>query len=321
MIKKLISKIIFFTVIFIIFVSVSIVAFLFTFNKVWDAISTPIVSVPKLTGLSIKDAVKITGDLNLILKIKEEVQNENYPEGYIVSQSPKPGVKIREENPVEVIIATKSLSKIVPNLLGFNIYEAEEKLSEKGINLLRKAYVYDSVIEKDVIISQFPAPGTLLGKEPGVSLLISKGKKPLSMPLLYGLDIEEAEYVSGLLGLVVKDVRDYNIEEKPDGEVIYQSIEPGSKIRKGDEISFGIVNNGRLRTGKYETEIQFSFLVPYEKSSFKVKIVKRDDSGDKIIIDKTLKSGERILKKVKVKGVSKLYIYLDGILYEIRRVN
>ena len=321
LIKKLITKIIFFTIIFVIFISVSIAAFLFTFNKVWNAISTPVISAPKLVGLSIKDAVKVTGDLNLILKIKSEVQDKNYPEGYIISQNPPPGTKIREENPVEVVIATKSLTKTVPNLLGFNIYDAEEKLSEVGINLLRKAYVYDSVVEKDVVISQFPPPGTLLGKEPGVSLLISKGKKPFFMPSFYGLDIEEAEYISGLLGLKVKDIKDYDIEEIPDGEVVYQSIEPGEEIKKGNEISFGIVSNGKFRTGKYEAEIIFNFSVPDERPEFKVKIVKRDETGDKVLINKTLKGGSSIKGKTVVKGISKLYISLDGILYEIRRVN
>ncbi len=321
MIKKFLERILFFSVLFVVFVSVSIVAFLFTFNQVWEVISTPTISVPKLVGLPIKDAVKVTGDLNLILKIKDEVQDETQPEGYIISQDPPPGAKMREENPIYVVIATRSLSKKVPNMVGLSIYDAEERLSEKGISLVRKAYVYDDVVDPDTVIAQFPSPGVLLGKEPGVSLLISKGKKPLEMPSLYGLDIEEAEYVASLVGLNIGEIVEYNIENMPDGEVIYQDIPPGTQIKKGDLLSLGIAKNGTFRTGAYSGKVSFQFIVPYEREKFTVKIIKRDDNGDKVVVKGKFKGGEKIEKTVTVSGVSKLYISLDGILYEVRRIN
>ncbi len=321
MIRKFLEKLIFFSVLFVVFISVSIVAFLFTFNEVWEVISTPTVAVPKLVGLSIKDAVKITGDLNLILKIKDEVQDETQPEGYVVSQDPPPGSKIREENPVEVIIATRSLSKKVPNMVGLSIYDAEEALSEKGIDLVRKAYVYDDVVDVDTVIAQYPPPGVLLGKEPGVSLLISKGKKPLFMPSLYGLDVEEAEYIASLLGLKVEGIEEYNIEDMPDGEVIYQSISPQKEIEEGESLSLGIVRNGLFRSGSYNAKVSFRFMVPSERPKFFVKIIKRDDKGDKVLVKGELAGGKIIEKSVDVNGVTKLYISLDGILYEVRRIN
>ncbi len=321
MIKKIIGKLLYFSILFMIFVSVSIVAFLFTFNEVWNVISTPTISVPKLVGLSIKDAVKITGDLNLILKIKEEVQDPTQPEGYIISQDPPPGQKIREQNPIEVVIATRSLSKIIPNVVGLSIYKAEEILSEKGLDIVRKAYVYDEIVDEDTIISQFPPPGVSLGKEPGMSLLISKGKGEVQMPALYNLDEEEAEYVASLLGLKVEEVKEYNIPYLPDGEVIYQSISPGENIKGDETLILGVVKNGRFKTGSYTKEVYFNFTVPSERPVFLVKIIKRDDSGDRVLIDEKVSGGKLIRQKVVVKGIAKLYISLDGILYEVRRIN
>lgn len=321
MIKRLLEKIIVFSIFLIIFVSVSILAFLFTFNEVWNLISTPTISVPQLVGLSLKDAVRITGRLNLILKIEKEVQSDTHPDGYIISQEPKAGTKIREENPIEVVIVTRSLSKKVPNLIGYSVYDAEEKLSEAGMNLIRKAYVYDDIVDKDVVISQSPSPGDILGTSEGVSLLISKGKRPYKMPSLYGLDLEEGEYIVHLLGLEVKGIKKFNIEDMPDGQIIYQSIEAGKEVKKGDFIVIGIAENGNFKTGSYSTKVSFEFAVPPEREKFRVKIVKRDDTGDRILIDKELAGGEVVKYKVEVNGITKLYISLDGILYEVRRIN
>ncbi len=321
MIKKIIGKLIYFSILFMIFVSVSIIAFLFTFNEVWNVISTPTISVPKLVGLPIKDAVKITGNLNLILKIKEEVQDPTQPEGYIISQDPPPGQKIREENPIEVVIATRSLSKIVPNVVGLSIYKAEETLSEEGLDIVRKAYVYDDVVDEDTVISQVPAPGIPLGAEPGVSLLVSKGKRPIKMPALYNLDIEEAEYIVSLLGLKVDEVKEYNITYLPDGEVVYQSIPSGDEVKKDDALTLGVVKNGQFKTGSYTNKVSFNFIVPSGRPAFLVKIIKRDDGGDKILINKKVSGGKVISQTVTVNGVTKLYISLDGILYEVRRIN
>lgn len=321
MFKKLLEKIILYSVLFTIFVALGIAAFLFTFNTVWNIISSPTISTPNFVGLSLKDAVKIAGELDLILKIKNEVQDDTHPEGYIISQEPSPGAKIREESSIKIVIVTRSLGEKVPNLIGLSIYGAEEKLSEKNIPLSRKAYVYDDIVDVDTVISQYPPPGTTLGRESGVSLLISKGKKPIKMPLLCGLDVENAEYIIGLLGLSLVNIKRFDIEDKPDGEVIYQSISYGKEIKGGDEISLGIVQNGQFRSGKYNVVVSYKFLVPEGKSSFRVKIIKRDDSGDKVLVDKNMKGGSLFTGKTDVKGVAKLYISLDDVIYEIRRIN
>ena len=320
--SKIIRKTIFVFIFIFIFFASSIFAFIFTFNMVFKIISSPLVYVPKLEGSNLKDAVVQTGKLDLILKIEKEVHNSDLPDGYIISQDPPYGRTVREGADIKIIIASSTMSEKVPNVIGLSQVEAENILENKSIKIAKRSFVYDDRLENGIVISQFPPPDSSLDRESGASLLISKGKKTLTMPPLYHLDIEEAEYILSLLGVEIKDVKHFLQNTGIGGEVIYQNIVPGDTIKKGDSVILGVLDNDNsYKSGDYQNNINFAFIVPGNFQKVKVKIILRDDQGDNTFVDNTFTSGDIIHKKIKVMGISKVYISLDSILYEIRRVN
>ena len=73
---------------------------------------------------------------------------------------------------------------VVPELVGRGVVDALQQLSDMGLNTKVKGSEYTSLIPKNHIISQDPAPGTLIKEGRDVRIIFSKGSKSIIMPQL-----------------------------------------------------------------------------------------------------------------------------------------
>ncbi len=122
----------------------------------------------------------------------------------------------------------------VPDVCGQNVKDAGEILMAAGFQVI-PTRVYSTEAE-GTVIEQDPAAGTMAAEAASVRLKVSKGQEKISMPDVRFMELEKAREKLDELGLVLAETQMKNSNEVAEGLVITQSIEPGTKVSKGQKV-------------------------------------------------------------------------------------
>ena len=161
----------------------------------------------------------------------EEFSDE-YPKGQVIRTNPVAGTPLTEGQKVEVYYSAGPMivTEKMPDVVGLNYATAMKRLDDlgfKNVKIIRK----ESEEDKDVVIDQSVERYTEIDTTEEIILTISKGSgvKENVVPKVEGLPLKDA----------VKLLNDFdftNVEEeyvysdRPENEVLYQSIAQGTKI-------------------------------------------------------------------------------------------
>lgn len=136
----------------------------------------------------------------------------------------------------------------VPSFVGLD----ESALAEAENCELQISYEYSSTAPAGTVISQTPRAGAerklFLGERSyPVSLCISAGKTPITVPELYTVSARDARLMLKNLGIPVRVIEEYS-PEHPRGAVISSSHASGSTILDGQTLTLRVSLGERVRT-------------------------------------------------------------------------
>ena len=89
---------------------------------------------------------------NFYIRLKEEVYDENYEEGRIISQTVEAGSTVPQNTPIGVVVSKGSKMRTVPNIIGKTVSEASKELESAGLALGDQAEEYSDDVESGKII-------------------------------------------------------------------------------------------------------------------------------------------------------------------------
>jgi serine/threonine-protein kinase len=192
-----------------------------------------IARVPELTGLSPAEAEAALGEVGLALGEQGQESSDTVQEGLVVTQSPAPGVEVREESAVAVNISTGPELYPVPDVTGGGVQEAQAELAEAGFSLGSQTGESSDEVPEGGIISQDPAAGT--GAEAGtaVGVTVSTGPEVIVVPNVVGQDWVTAAQTLQAEGLSVYQRVNKVPSNEPENTVL--STNPGA----GEEVEVG----------------------------------------------------------------------------------
>jgi hypothetical protein len=139
---------------------------------------------------------------------------------------------------------------VVPDVAGLTMYDANDKIIERGFTVGTITYEYSYTVPAGSVISQNPAPGQ---QECGstVSYVASKGAWPCIIPNVAGLTMSDANSLIIGSGFAVGDISYGYSDTVPAGYVISQNPAPGPSEECDLAISYiaslgPIPRNGRV---------------------------------------------------------------------------
>ncbi len=211
---------------FIVFFCITVAAGYVTFMILTSAKS---IEVPHLKGKSLLEANEILSGMKLYLKIEGEQYDMEIPSGYILKQKIPAGEKIKEGRTIRVVISKGPHVRYMPDFTGIRLKDAEEMVAMQNINIKKVIYVHSDSIEKDIVISQRPAPEEKGEKE--LTLIVSSGDYDVRYycPDFIGKSVGEAKELAKSLGLELEI-------SGPGEKITNQDPQPESIVRKGDII-------------------------------------------------------------------------------------
>jgi eukaryotic-like serine/threonine-protein kinase len=118
----------------------------------------------------------------------------------------------------------------VPSIMNMTVIEADKELGKAGLDLKIEGEDFDSVIPSGKIIRQDVPPGKTVKEKRAIKIVISKGPKVLSIPLLVNETIQNAESILLQKGLRIGKVIIVHSEAIQKGIIVAQRPEPDDKL-------------------------------------------------------------------------------------------
>ena len=203
------------------------------------------VQVPDLRGMTEDQAKEELKKYNLGIRVENERQPSNqYAEGEIMSQDPAPDEEVEAHTTVTVVLSSGEEAKttVVPNVVGREESEAEQMLQDANLTVVHGEAQYSDDVDEGKVISSSPEAGTEVEEGTEVTIVVSLGAEPATVPDLRGRQASEAESALADAGLSGSSSEEYS-DDVAEGQVISQSIDPGEKVDKGTTVSY-VVSRG-----------------------------------------------------------------------------
>ncbi|WP_084130531.1 Stk1 family PASTA domain-containing Ser/Thr kinase [Demequina sp. NBRC 110055] len=172
--------------------------------------------------------------------VETEYTNDDVVAEGIVIES-EPSANARALNGAEVVITVSQGPRMteVPDVVGDAQADAEETLTDAGFTLGETRTENDDTVPAGEVLSMTPGAGETIRHDSTVTLTVSEGPAPITIPDLTGMTEDEA--VAALKEYAIEPTIEYGrTEDVETGEVYAQSAEPNSDGFRTQEMSITV---------------------------------------------------------------------------------
>lgn len=222
-----------------------------------------------IRGMSVEDAQKAVDRLKLDLTVFAfETKQSDKKDGTILEQDVKAGDTVKRGSQINVVIAGKgdSTSEMVkvPSVIGKTKSSAKSTLESAGFSVTFEYGDYNDSVAADVVTAQSPSAKNKAAKGSTVTVTLSPGQKPITVPNVVGASQSHAESALAGAGLKYTYADSQYSDTVPAGNVI-------SQTKSGETVAAGTTITLTLSKGKQEISTNVSKGISYSGEGTVVK--------------------------------------------------
>lgn len=222
-----------------------------------------------IRGMSVDDAQKAVDRLKLDLTVFAfETKQSDEKDGTILEQDVKAGDTVKRGSQINVVIAGKgdSTSEMVkiPSVIGKTKSSAKSTLESAGFSVTFEYGDYNDSVAADVVTAQSPSAKKQAAKGSTVTVTLSPGQKPITVPNVVGASQSHAESALAGAGLKYTYADSQYSDTVPAGNVINQT-------KSGETVAAGTTITLTLSKGKQEISTNVSKGISYSGEGTVVK--------------------------------------------------
>lgn len=223
-----------------------------------------------IRGMSVEDAQKAVDRLKLDLTVFAfETKQSDEKDGTILDQDVKAGDTVKRGSQINVVIAGKgdSTSEMVkiPSVIGKTKSSAKSTLESAGFSVTFEYGDYNDSVAADVVTAQSPSAKKQAAKGSTVTVTLSPGQKPITVPNVVGASQSHAESALAGAGLKYTYADSQYSDTVPAGSVI-------SQTKSGETVAAGTTITLTLSKGKQEISTNVSKGISYSGEGTVVKV-------------------------------------------------
>lgn len=209
-----------------------------------------------IRGMSVEDAQKAVDRLKLDLTVFAfETKQSDEKDGTILDQDVKAGDTVKRGSQINVVIAGKgdSTSEMVkvPSVIGKTKSSAKSTLESAGFSVTFEYGDYNDSVAADVVTAQSPSGKNQAAKGSTVTVTLSPGQKPITVPNVVGYSQSQAESALAGAGLKYTYADSQYSDTVSAGNVI-------SQTKSGETVAAGTTITLTLSKGKQEISTNVS---------------------------------------------------------------
>lgn len=222
-----------------------------------------------IRGMSVEDAQKAVDRLKLDLTVFAfETKQSDQKDGTILEQDVKAGDTVKRGSQINVVIAGKgdNTSEMVkiPSVIGKTKSSAKSTLESAGFSVTFEYGDYNDSVAADVVTAQSPSAKNKAAKGSTVTVTLSPGQKPITVPNVVGASQSHAESALAGAGLKYTYADSQYSDTVPAGNVI-------SQTKSGETVAAGTTITLTLSKGKQEISTNVSKGISYSGEGTVVK--------------------------------------------------
>ena len=203
-----------------------------------------------IRGMSVEDAQERVDRLKLDLTVfAYETRQSDEEEGTILEQDVKAGDVVKRGTQINVVIAGKgdNTSEMVkiPSVIGKTKSSAKSTLESAGFNVNFEYGDYNDSVAADVVTAQSPSAKNQAAKGSTVTVTLSPGQKPITVPNVVGYTQSQAESALSGAGLKYTYADSQYSDTVAAGSVI-------SQTKSGETVAAGTTITLTLSKGKQQ---------------------------------------------------------------------
>jgi serine/threonine-protein kinase len=186
-------------------------------------------AVPSLTGATPTTAERLLSEAGLRWRFTS-ASSEDVPGFRVISWTPSQGLH-RQGTVVTVVLSSGPAPRVLPDLAGASYSDAAAKL--QGLRLVpARQNAFSDTIAQGNVISSTPGPGTSVGRDSTVTLVVSAGPDMVTVPDVLGANVAGATRSLQDAGLKVANVFGF-----PSGRVFFTSPPAGSRVHRDSSVN------------------------------------------------------------------------------------
>lgn len=190
-----------------------------------------------LTNMSIENVLQFYAGTGITIMQKDEYSNE-VDKGYVIRTEPMPNQPLDDDAVITVYVSKGAEQKMVPDLRNSNVSNAQSVLRDMELSAVI-TYEYSDTVDKDCVISQYPAGNTEVDAGSVIKLTVSKGKEMVAVPMVVGSSVDNAQSRLKDAGFVVvieyKETSSYQ-----EGTVISSNPTEGTELPIGSTVTLTV---------------------------------------------------------------------------------
>ena len=250
------------TILLVILAAILVGGGIFAYNKLNEFFnrSGGVVIVPDFRGLHTSEIMKMKPS-GIEVVTREQKHDDRQPKGHVIAQYPEPGTPVKPGKQVLITVSLGLQKVSVPDLIGKSMREVNVKLMNSQLILGNSAYVYSDTVPPDRIVGQSPLSSEEYGVNKNVDLLISLGKKSITLPLpnLIGTNLDAAKTKIKSWGFNVGRIYSKPDSNKQKYQVISTNPSPYSYLRKGEIVNILVSSGSDSGTANADDIKKFEF--------------------------------------------------------------
>lgn len=195
-------------------------------------------TVPNVVGMTQAAAsTAITGE-GLVVGTVTQAYSETVPSGRVISQNPVAGTIVSLGSAVALVVSQGREPGTVPNVVGLPQASAQTIIVASRLTVGAVTNAYSETVPSGSVISQNPTAGTVVPAGSAVSMVVSLGPEPGTVPNIVGMTRSSAESAITAAGLTVGTVTEAYSDTVAVGRVISQDPTAGSLVASGSAVAF-----------------------------------------------------------------------------------
>jgi eukaryotic-like serine/threonine-protein kinase len=201
---------------------------------------------PQLVNMTREQAEQKAGQEGFRLVYGDGAYNESVTKDVVLAQDPNVDERIVKGGTITLTLSLGPERYPVPDVTGMELAAAKGELEQVKLKIKEGAGKYSDTVPQGVVISSNPKADTALKPGDTVTVVVSKGRAPITVPDLTGKNINEARAILQQLGLAA--VESYKDSDAPADSVIAQSPKAGAGAEKDAEVKLDVSKGPPLVT-------------------------------------------------------------------------
>ncbi|MFD2763239.1 Stk1 family PASTA domain-containing Ser/Thr kinase [Micromonospora eburnea] len=193
---------------------------------------------PQLVSLTKADAEGQAARSGFTLKYTDSRYDEKVPKDSVLRQDPAATARIVKGGTITLTLSLGPEQLPVPDVVGKEFEVAQAELTGAKLVVVKGTAKYDDELPAGVVVTTDPKVGTVVKPGTKVTVILSKGRAPISVPNLVGKNLNEARNILAQLGLT--PVESYKDSDKPRDEILGQSPADGTGVEKGAQVKLEV---------------------------------------------------------------------------------